>query len=210
MNHELEKTRVPQQQRSIRTRQRIVAAAIKVFSEKGYHATNTKEIAKEAGVATGSFYSYFADKLEVFKEALVLYCEQFNAILREGASRQVELNKKKRDVIRAVIEMLLEAHHVYEGFHNELVIMSLSDPEIERLVDEQQRESNRITFEYLMQWKHQLRVTDVEAAATVINMAVHNGVDAIVFKRTDLPAERIIESLVDMTAVYLFDCANPN
>ena len=54
--------RTPQQKRSEETRKRIIAAAERLFSEKGYYNTNSKEIAKAANVSIGSFYSYFKDK----------------------------------------------------------------------------------------------------------------------------------------------------
>lgn len=41
---------------------RILVAAIKVFSEKGYANASTKEIAEEAGVAEGNIFSRFNNK----------------------------------------------------------------------------------------------------------------------------------------------------
>ncbi|MFD1909576.1 TetR/AcrR family transcriptional regulator [Paenibacillus rhizoplanae] len=54
-----DKIRTPQQERSIRTKEAIIRAAMQLFSDKGFYQTNTKEIAAAAGVSTGSFYSYF-------------------------------------------------------------------------------------------------------------------------------------------------------
>ena len=50
-------TRVPTQKRSIEKKQRIKDAALKLMSEKGYFATSSNEIAREAGVSIGTFYS---------------------------------------------------------------------------------------------------------------------------------------------------------
>ena len=44
--------RVPQQDRSITTREKIVDGAYELFAEMGYHNTNTAKIAKQAGVST--------------------------------------------------------------------------------------------------------------------------------------------------------------
>ena len=55
-------TRIPRQERSIGKKLQITEAGLKLFSEKGYHNTNTKEIAAEAGVSVGTFYAYFEDK----------------------------------------------------------------------------------------------------------------------------------------------------
>ena len=61
-------TRIPKQKRSIEKKQRIKDAAMKLMSEKGYYKTSSNEIAKEAGVSIGTFYSYFADKKALYAE----------------------------------------------------------------------------------------------------------------------------------------------
>jgi len=43
----------------------ILDAATHVFSEKGFHATTTRDIAKTAGISEGTIYNYFGGKLEV-------------------------------------------------------------------------------------------------------------------------------------------------
>lgn len=44
----------------------ILAAAQRVFAEKGYHAATVDDITREAGVAKGTFYVHFQEKREVF------------------------------------------------------------------------------------------------------------------------------------------------
>ena len=51
----------------------ITAAALELFSERGYAATRLEDVAARAGVAKGTLYLYFANKEELFK-----------AVLREG------------------------------------------------------------------------------------------------------------------------------
>jgi AcrR family transcriptional regulator len=46
-------------------RNQILDAATKVFAEKGFHRTTTKEIARVAGVAEGTIYNYFANKSDL-------------------------------------------------------------------------------------------------------------------------------------------------
>ena len=47
-------------------RNRLLAAARKLFVNKGYHETRPQDIAKEADVAHGTFYSHYTDKREIF------------------------------------------------------------------------------------------------------------------------------------------------
>ena len=48
------------------TRERVVAAAAKVFARRGYHRATVDEIASEAGFTIGALYSNFAGKQELF------------------------------------------------------------------------------------------------------------------------------------------------
>src|SRR5260370_38576188 len=51
------------------TRERLVAAAARLFNRAGYHGTDSNRIAKEAGYATGTFYKHFKNKREAFLAA---------------------------------------------------------------------------------------------------------------------------------------------
>ena len=57
----------------------IVQAAIRCFAKKGYHATKTADIAKEAGVSEGTLYNYFKDKSALF----VAVIEHINSAIDE-------------------------------------------------------------------------------------------------------------------------------
>ncbi len=50
----------------------IMDAALKLFTERGFHGTSTALISKEAGVSTGSLFNYFSTKEELINS---LYSE---------------------------------------------------------------------------------------------------------------------------------------
>lgn len=52
------------------TKDRILRAALKLFSQKGYLATTTKDIAREANIAEVTLFRYFPTKEKLFKEVL--------------------------------------------------------------------------------------------------------------------------------------------
>jgi AcrR family transcriptional regulator len=56
--------------KALRTRERILEAALGLFAEKGYEATTMRGVAREAGASVGLAYRYFASKEEF---ALALY-----------------------------------------------------------------------------------------------------------------------------------------
>jgi len=47
---------------------KIIKAAVKVFSQKGFHEARVEEIAQLADVGKGTVYEYFSSKTELFQE----------------------------------------------------------------------------------------------------------------------------------------------
>ena len=48
----------------------MVCCAKKTFASKGFYGTSTSQIVKEAGIARGTFYQYFDNKLHIFQSIL--------------------------------------------------------------------------------------------------------------------------------------------
>ena len=48
----------------------ILEAALKIFSEKGYHAAKIEDIAGELNLGHGTFYRYFKNKLDIFNHVV--------------------------------------------------------------------------------------------------------------------------------------------
>ncbi|GGH30076.1 TetR/AcrR family transcriptional regulator [Paenibacillus segetis] len=197
-------TRKPIQDRSIKTREAIVQAAMKLFSEAGYHRTNTKQIAAAANVSTGSFYSYFTDKREVFMEALKLYCHQFTRQLDSLLQEMDFSNADKLTGIKQLIDCLVRSHDVYIGFHSELTAMYEMDSEVRSLIDTQMAANRENAKKYLYTWKDELKVGDLDAASIVVFEALDRLVDMMVFYNKGLDLEKIKAETADMIYVYLF------
>jgi len=64
---------VNQEQRSQRTREQILDAALELFSSQGFRATSVRDIASAARVSTGSVYHHFPDKESIFRTLLDQY-----------------------------------------------------------------------------------------------------------------------------------------
>jgi AcrR family transcriptional regulator len=67
-------TEAPSKREQVREerRRQILEAAVAVFSQKGFHATNVSDVAAQAGVSQGTIYWYFDSKEELFEAALML------------------------------------------------------------------------------------------------------------------------------------------
>lgn len=59
--------RVPRTERGRRTHRALLDAAALEFGTKGFHATGINDITRRAGVALGSFYTWFESKEEIFR-----------------------------------------------------------------------------------------------------------------------------------------------
>ncbi|MDT8975322.1 helix-turn-helix domain-containing protein [Paenibacillus sp. chi10] len=53
------------QQKALETKNKLIDSALRVFSEKGYDSSTTKDIAREAEVTDGLIYHYFNSKEEL-------------------------------------------------------------------------------------------------------------------------------------------------
>ncbi|WP_419252519.1 TetR/AcrR family transcriptional regulator [Caulobacter sp. ErkDOM-YI] len=67
-----------------RTRERVLSAARRLFSERGYEGATIRDIAQAAGMSTGAVFASFADKTELFDEILtadyeVIYAQMIQA-----------------------------------------------------------------------------------------------------------------------------------
>jgi AcrR family transcriptional regulator len=58
------------EERKAETREMIVQAASRIFSEKGYHKAQIADIVKAAGISTGSIYAHFKDKRDLFEQII--------------------------------------------------------------------------------------------------------------------------------------------
>lgn len=106
---DLSPRKAPSQQRSARTVDRIVDAAVSVFDDVGYAAATTNEIAREAGVSIGSLYQYFPNKdallVAVARRHLASAVAALDALITD-IEPQAELNV----VIATMVDLLVGQH----------------------------------------------------------------------------------------------------
>ncbi|HEV3284204.1 MAG TPA: TetR/AcrR family transcriptional regulator [Solirubrobacteraceae bacterium] len=74
--------RLTREQSKANTRERLLAAARRVFARSGFHGASVEEVASEAGFSTGALYSNFDGKEDLF---LVLMEREIDEHAREIA-----------------------------------------------------------------------------------------------------------------------------
>jgi AcrR family transcriptional regulator len=83
-------------------RARIIEESYKLFSEKGYEATRTKEIAKAVGIAEGTLFNYFKSKEYLFIECMA---EKYK-ILEQHLAKPIQMQS---NVVEMVYDLLIDA-----------------------------------------------------------------------------------------------------
>jgi TetR/AcrR family transcriptional regulator of autoinduction and epiphytic fitness len=96
------------------SREAIVAAAQRLFLERGFGAVSMDELADTAGVARRTLYNQFASKEEIFREMLSRLSRQLEGAFPPG----VETRGDVEDVLRLVAKTILDlhTHPEYLGF----------------------------------------------------------------------------------------------
>lgn len=108
-------------------RQRLLEAALRLFSRDGYEATSVAAIAREAGVSRATFYRHFRGKREVLLALLSTWHDLMEWIRRsgepEGRSAWELLEAGGLGVLDALIStpVLLRAEllFLYRSLHDE-------------------------------------------------------------------------------------------
>jgi AcrR family transcriptional regulator len=80
-------------------RQEILDAALRLFSERGYHNVCMHEIAKEAEFAIGTLYKLFRNKEDLYKRLILQLSDRFYGALTEV----IEGDAQEIDKLRAYV-----------------------------------------------------------------------------------------------------------
>lgn len=105
------------------TRQRLVEAATRLFAEKGLHGVTSHDVARAAGVASGTFYLHFRDKTEVYRHIVFHTIEELAQLvqhavrgaattilaMRARAETIVSYAEANRDLVRIIFSTDSEA-----------------------------------------------------------------------------------------------------
>jgi AcrR family transcriptional regulator len=86
----------------------IMDAALRLFSEKGYHNVSMEEIAKEAEFSVGTLYNFFKSKEELYKSLVQEVADKFHSLLIKAIEREGDEIDRLRDYLRKKGEIFKE------------------------------------------------------------------------------------------------------
>lgn len=103
------------------TRDKILDAAIKVFSTKGYHETRVDDIVDASNTSKGSVYFHFPGKQQIFL-ALV---DQFADLLEKRLAEAIMQEEDRVRRVSVALEVCLQTFGHYRGLAKILLIQAV-------------------------------------------------------------------------------------
>jgi len=97
------------------TRERILDTALRLFREKGFDETTMRDIASEAGVATGAAYYYFHSKEDLVMGFYRRTAEEAREILPGAIAESRDLRKRLRAIIDTKFEQFADHRRLMIG-----------------------------------------------------------------------------------------------
>jgi AcrR family transcriptional regulator len=84
----------------LQQRQEILATALDLFSQRGYHSVSMHEIAAQAEFATGTLYKFFHNKEDLYRALVLEQCDMFEEALIKAIEEPEGELEKLRNYVR--------------------------------------------------------------------------------------------------------------
>jgi len=193
--------RKPMQKRAIEKKNKIIEYGFNLMCDKGYHNTDTVEIAKAAGVSTGIVYQYFNDKKDIFLQGLELYSKNLMFPINTLKNKKIDKTNLE-DEFKKIIEASVKSHKISKTAHSEILAMQHTDSEVAKIFQQQELETTETLVNILT--KNYITSTNVYEKAHLIiswidelshEIVYHNHDDMDYDKMTALVINAIIHLL---------------
>jgi TetR/AcrR family transcriptional regulator, fatty acid metabolism regulator protein len=87
-------------------RERILAAAERIFARHGFFAAKVSDVAKEAGVADGTIYLYFKNKDDLLISLFERRMQQVNETLKTAVAKHKSPREQLRSFVKAYLQLV--------------------------------------------------------------------------------------------------------
>ncbi|HST82351.1 MAG TPA: TetR/AcrR family transcriptional regulator [Kineosporiaceae bacterium] len=189
------------QQRAIDTRQRLLEAAARVFSEYGYAAGTTNRIAEAAGHSIGTLYQYFPNKDAILVELATAHATSGIAAVQ----RQLDgdpLPEMLEDRLRLFIRAAIDNHRGDPALHKVLFEEAPRPPELLTMLhaaEDQAIDAAGI----LLGGDPRVSVRDIPLAARMVVTSIESLVHRFVTHTPPVDLDSFENELVAMLTHYL-------
>ena len=100
-------------------RDRILSAAARVFSEKGYHSSTIADVVRESGLSVGAIYTYFSGKDELIR----LTCDQIAARGLDELAERLAPATTTAERMAIAIRLYVETIDAYGGDPGQITLV---------------------------------------------------------------------------------------
>ena len=105
--------KAPRTERGRRTLRKLLDAAAEEFGEKGFHEASVSSITRRAGVALGSFYTYFDSKDALFRALVADMSEKVRTSARSALHEGMGALEIERAALAAFLRFAAEHKEIY-------------------------------------------------------------------------------------------------
>jgi AcrR family transcriptional regulator len=92
-------------------RDRILAAAARVFAEKGYHSSTIADVVRESGLSVGAIYTYFSGKDELIR----LACDEIAARGLDELAARLAPATTTAERLAIAVRLYVDTIDAYDG-----------------------------------------------------------------------------------------------
>ena len=108
-----EEKKTPRTERGRKTLRKLLDAAAREFGDHGFHEASISSITRRAGVALGTFYTYFDSKDEIFRALVADMSEAVKQAAREAIAPDMSALEVERAALEAFLRFAGEHKEVY-------------------------------------------------------------------------------------------------
>ena len=193
--------REPIQKRSIEKKEKIIKAGFELICEKGYHNTNTAEIAKKAGVSTGIVYQYFKDKHDIFIAGLEKYGDTIFYPFPDINNKDFK-EKSFSEILKYIIKTFISDHKLSESAHEEITAMVHSDKDVAYFFYKREMEMT-VKFSEMLKENNFKEDNLLEKVHIIIGLIDNLCHEVVYHKHEDLNYDVMIDLVVDNIIKFL-------
>lgn len=145
------------------TREGILEAAARIFSEKGFHATSMQDIAEAVNLQKASLYHHFSSKQEILIDILDHALDLINDRLELVISQSLSPDEKLRQAMVSYFQTIAEHQNLSAVLLLELRSL---DPELKGRQASRREKFERIWRDLIIEGKQQGVFNDVDPSLT--------------------------------------------
>jgi TetR/AcrR family transcriptional regulator len=195
-----------QQQRSIKTKQKLLNAALEAFSENGFKGTSTRDIAERAGVHHPLITYHFKNKEELWRSAAKYVFRDFIAGLTEA--QELHANDCPKARFAAMIRLYVHYAASHPALHK-IILQESSHPSVrlDWLVEKFLQPLSAASSKYIVELQEKgvapkgnpallynmIRVSSGGLIALALELKGSSGIDLTTTESLDQLADLIIE-----------------